>query len=100
VQAFRDGSAINGKVGVAVILTRAGNPLRTLHLHLCPESEHTVHEAELVGILLGMHLISMETHGSTAFALGVDNQAGIKASHSALRNPGHHLARESLRIAN
>ena len=100
VQIFTDGSAIDGKVGAAAVLTRAGNPPRALHLHLGPESEHTVHEAELVGILLGMHLISTEKHGSTSFALGVDNQAAIKAFQSTLRNPAHHLARETLRIAN
>jgi len=37
-----------------------------------PESEHTMHKAELVGILLGMQLISTEKNGSTTFALGVD----------------------------
>ena len=100
VQVYTDGSAINGKVGAAAILIREGNAPRTLHLHLGPESEHTVHEAELVGIILGMHLISTEKHGSTTFAIGVDNQAAIKAFQSTLRNPGHHLAREALRIAN
>jgi len=100
VQVFMDSSAINGKVGVAVVLTRAGNPPCMLHFNLGPENEHTVHEAELVGILLGMHLISTERHGSISYALGVDNQAAIQAFHSTLRNPGHHLAREILRIAN
>ena len=31
--------------------------------------------------------------------LGIDNQAAIKAFDSELRKPGHHLAREALRIA-
>ena len=99
VQVFTDGSATNGKVGAAAVLLRAGNPVRTLRFHLGPEKEHTVHEAELVGILLGMHLIKTEKHGSTTFALGVDNQAAIKAFGSDLRSPGHHLAREAIRIA-
>jgi len=100
VQIFTDGSALNGMVGAAATLTREGNPPRTLHLTLGPKNEHTVHEAELAGILLGMHLISTENHGSTTFALGVDNQAVISAFHSALRNPAHHLAREILKVAN
>jgi len=74
VQIFTDGSAINGKVGAAAILTRRGNPPCALHLYLGPEKEHTVHEAELVGILLGMHRVSTEKHSSTSFAIGVDNQ--------------------------
>ena len=47
-----------------------------------------------------MHLISTEKHGSTSFAIGVDNQEAIKAFDSNLRNPGHHLARELLQVAN
>src|SRR5712691_4761864 len=100
IQVYTDGSAINGKVGATAVLIRAGNPTCTLHLNLGPKSEHTVHEAELAGILLGMHLISTEKHGSTTCALGVDNQAAIKVFHSTLRSPGHHLAREILRMAN
>jgi len=100
VQIFTDGLAINGKVGVAAILTRRGNPLCALHLYLGPEKEHTVHEAELVGILLGMHLVSTEKHSSMSFTIGVDNQAAIRAYQSTLRKPGHHLARETLWLAN
>jgi len=100
VQIFTDGSAINGKVGVAAILTRRGNPPHALHLYLGPKKEHMVYEAELVGILLGMHLVSTEKHGSTSFVIGVDNQAAIRAYQSALRKPGHHLARETLWLAN
>jgi len=100
VQVFTDRSALNGMVGAATILTREGNPPRVLHLTLGPEEKHTVHEAELAGILLGMHLISTESHGSTTFVMGVDNQAAISAFHSSLRNPAHHLAREILKVAN
>ena len=100
VQVFTDGSAINGKVGAVAVLIRAGNPTRILHLHLGPESEHTVHEAELVGIMLGIHLIGTEKSGGTMFALGVDNQAAMKAFQSSLRSPGHHLARKIILTAN
>ena len=71
-----------------------------LHLHVGPEMEHTVYEAELVGILLGMHLVGLEKYGSTSFVMGMDNQAVIKAFLSTLRNLGHHLAREILWMAN
>jgi ribonuclease HI len=100
IQVYADGSATDGKVGAAAVLIRTGNPVRKLHLHLGHESEHTVHEAELVGILLAMQLISTEKRASTSFALGVDNQAAIKAFQSDLRQPGHHLAIEIIRVAN
>jgi len=63
------------------------------------EEEHTVYKAELVGILLGLHLINTERRNGTTFALGSDNQAAIKAFQLSLRSPGHHLAREALHIA-
>jgi hypothetical protein len=54
VQVFADGSAMNRKVGAAAVLTRAGKPPHVLHMHLGTENEHMVHEAELVGMLLGL----------------------------------------------
>ena len=70
------------------------------YIHLGSEKEHTVHEAKLMGILLAMQLISMERCGSTSFAIAVDNQAAIQLFHLELRNPGHHLSREIIQIAN
>jgi len=99
VQVFSDGSAMEGKVGAAAVLLRAGKPVCILHLHLGSEDKHTVHKAELAGILLGLHLINTERKSSTTFTLGSDNQAAIKAFQSNLRSPGHHLAREALRLA-
>jgi len=89
---------MEGKVGVAAILLRAGKPVHTLHLHLGSEDKHTVHKAELVGILLGLHLISTERKNSTTFALGSNNQAAIKVFQSNLRSPGHHITREALHL--
>ena len=72
----------------------------SLHYHLGPASEHTVHEAELVGLILGLHLIRAIRIGDKRMAIGIDNQAVLKAFQSDLRSPGHHLAREALRQAN
>jgi len=82
-----------------VVLLRAGKPRRKLHFHLGSEDKHTVHKAELLGILLGLHLINTERRNSTTFALGSNNQAAIKAFQSNLRSPGHHLVREALQLA-
>jgi ribonuclease HI len=57
IKVYMDGSATNGKVGAVAVLIRPGKPMHMLHKHLGPESKHTVHEAELVGILLGLQLI-------------------------------------------
>ena len=100
LQVFSDSSALEGKVGVAAILIHKGRHVETLHYHLGSDKEHTVHEAELVGILLGMHLLNSRKGKKVSAMIGIDNQAAIKAFESELRNPGHHLAREALRIAN
>ena len=95
VQVYVDSSAINGKVGAAAVLLREGKPLHALHLHLGPESEHTVHEAELVGILLGLQLIYTEKKAATSCMIGVDNQAALRAFQADPRSPGQHIAREA-----
>ena len=61
-----------------------------------------MHEVELVGILLGIQLISTERHGSMPFMLGIDNEAAIKAFQSDLRSlpVGHHIVREILQVTN
>ena len=99
IQVFTDGSAQGGKVGAAAILIRKNRPNRSLHLHLGPEAEHTVHEAELVGLLLAMHLIGTERRSATSCCIAIDNQAALRAFDLELRKPGHHLAREILDLA-
>ena len=99
IQVFTDGSAQGGKVGAAAILIRKNRPNRTLHFHLGPEAEHTVHEAELVGLMLAMHLIGTERRGATTCCIAIDNQAVLKVYNSTLRKPRHHLAREILDLA-
>ena len=100
VKIYSDGSAHNGKVGAAATLTRAEQQPRTLHYHLGPESEHTVHEAELIGTILALHLINMEKHRRVSFAIGTDNQAALKAYDTSMRKPAHYAAREALRLGN
>ena len=99
IQVYSDGSAIEGKVGAAAILMKRGAITNSLHYHLGSDSEHTVHEAELVGLILRLHLIKNESSGGKRVAIGIDNQAVLKAFQSDLRSPGHHLAREALRMA-
>jgi len=99
IQVFSDGSAQNGKVGAAAVLTRKNKPDRILHFHLGPEAEHTVHEAELIGILLAIHLIKTEKRSATTCAIAVDNQAALQAFNSEMKRPGHHIACEALKNA-
>ena len=99
IKIYTDGSMHDGGVGAAAVLTRNGKVASTLRYHLGPANEHTVFEAKLVGILMGLHLIDKAAKGNTAFAIGVDNQAAIKALSSKFDKPGHYLAAEAYRTA-
>ena len=99
VKIYTDGSAQDGKVGAAALLLREGQPDRKLHYHLGSSTQHTVHEAELVGILLGLHLIKTDRKGKTSYAIGVDNQAALSALKSVNTTTGQHIANEILETA-
>jgi hypothetical protein len=99
VQIFTDGSALNKKVGAAAILIRPGQRNRILHHHLSSTKEHDNYEAELVAILMGLHLINTEKSGNVSFALGVDNHAAIKALTSDLTHSGQNVALMTIKLA-
>ena len=100
VKVYSDGSIHDGQVGAAAVMYRKGKYIRSLRLHLGPAEDHTIYEAELVGLLLAIHLIATEKRCRVPCAIGADNQAAIKALHSELTKPGQHLAAEFLTLAN
>jgi ribonuclease HI len=98
IKVYADGSSHNGNVGAAAVLYRAGRPKRTLRMKLGPDNQHTVYEAELVGMLMGLYLIKTERKCRVKCVLGVDNQAAIQALNSELTNPGQYIAAECLKL--
>jgi hypothetical protein len=60
IKVFTDGSAHNGRVGMAAILIRQGQADQVLRLCLGTTKQHSVPEAEMVGLILGLHLIAKE----------------------------------------
>ena len=98
IKVYSDGSAQEGKVGAAAVLIRPGKNTRKLHFHLGSIEHHTVFEAELVGLLLGLHLIKTEK-SRTSYALGADNQAAITAAATPSNKSGHYLADHFLTAA-
>lgn len=99
IKIYTDGSIHNEKVGAAAVLYRKGWRRRMLRLHMGKASDHTIYEAELVGLLLGIQLLKTETKGKTKCTIRADNQAAIKALQSKLTNPGQHLTAEFLKMA-
>jgi ribonuclease HI len=97
VRVYTDGSSHSGKVGAAAVLCRPGRPDRVLRAHLGKDEHHTVYEAELVGILLGLHLIKTERKcRRVKCVVSADNQAAVQALRTELTRPGQHLAAEIL----
>ncbi|CDO68069.1 hypothetical protein BN946_scf184347.g6 [Trametes cinnabarina] len=89
---YTDGSACDGGVGAAAILYPPGRARpRHLYLHLGPDTRHTVYEAELAGVLLGMELIHRERRCNSAVSIALDNKAAIQASTLRSSAPGRYL---------
>jgi ribonuclease HI len=99
VKVYSDGSSQDSNVGAAAMLFRDGETTRTLNYHIGPSSQHTVHEAELISILLGMHLIKMEKKGRTGYSIGVDNQAALSSLNVVKISPGQYITDTILETA-
>ena len=72
------------------MLMRGGEEVMERRFHLGTKKEHTVYEGEIVGMILAIHLLR-EAEANGTMALGVDNQAAIKATGTFRSQPGHYL---------
>ncbi|VDC04308.1 unnamed protein product [Peniophora sp. CBMAI 1063] len=97
IRVYTDGSGYKGFAGAAALLIRTDgihNMTRILRYCLGPLTQHTVYEAEAVGIILGAHLLATEERefASEPSSISLDNQAVIRASkHQQRAQPGHGL---------
>ena len=78
IQLYSDGSAIDGKVGAAAVMYRGGQEVNLLRFNLGSVEEHTMFEAEVVGVILSLHLLSHEWDSQSA-SIKLDNQAALAA---------------------
>lgn len=91
---YSDGSMVEGQVGAAAVMYRKGKK-KTLSYKLGGEGDHTVYEAELIGIYLGTHLAKQEKNiGKLTFA--VDNRAALVAPRKDKAGPGNHIVEATL----
>src|SRR6266481_7443579 len=58
LQAYSDGSGLDGEAGASAVLYRDGQSVGTLCCYLGPLTQHTTYDAELAGILLTLELSS------------------------------------------
>lgn len=89
---YGDGSGVEGGIGAAAVVKSKKGEFDTCRVHLGTESEHTVFEAEVVGLILCLVLIANIPRLCSATAL-VDNQAAIRAVANPRPRPGQHLVR-------
>ncbi|KAG1851431.1 hypothetical protein DFJ58DRAFT_728872 [Suillus subalutaceus] len=93
LRVYLDGSAIEGGVGAAAVLMQGEEVRDKLRFHLGKDSEHTVYEGEIIGMILAVELLR-RAGGEGTMALGVDNQAVIHATKSFNSQPGHYIIRD------
>ena len=92
IQVYSDGSGHDGKIGAAAILFCVGAHPRTLCYYLGTDKEHTVYEAEMVGLTLAAKLLATERDLIFPLSISVDNQEALLSGESFQSNPGSYLA--------
>ena len=88
---FTDGSCHNGLVGAAASLFIDKELKTTLRYHLGKATEHTVFEAEAVGLILAAQLISQSREATFPASIYADNQAAVRSCIRPTARPGHYL---------
>ena len=74
MQLYSDGSGLDGQVGAAAVLLMQGEEPKVWRFHLGAIADHTVYKAELMGLLLALHLLRSK-RGVTRTIIHLDNQA-------------------------
>ena len=62
-QLYSDRLGLDGQVGAAAVLFMQGEEPKVMRFHLRTIADHTVYEAELVGLLLALHLCTVQRVG-------------------------------------
>jgi len=84
---FTDGSGTEGNIGAAAILL---DPPMAFQYHLGTDSDHTVFEGELTGVLLALHMVDRLLKPDSIL-IALDNQAAIRALQKSSPQPGQHI---------
>jgi len=87
---YSDGSGQNGNIGGAAILRRKGHTVKSIQMHLGKDTDHTVYEGEVIGLILAIELLK-NTQRPQLVSLALDNQAAIRASVTSKPGPGQYL---------
>ena len=100
VRIYSDGSGFEGGIGAAALLYLKDRLVQTLRYYLGTEKEHTVYEAEGVGLAMGLHLLKgLNIKLTHPTALGSDSQAVIKALGNQHSHPGQYILDNVIQLA-
>ena len=87
---YSDGSGLEGEVGAVAVMYKEGQEAKVLHYHLGKLTDHTVFEAEAVGVLLALHLLRNKWDMRKA-SIQINNQAVLGMLSMRKANPGRIL---------
>ncbi|CAG7850111.1 SubName: Full=Uncharacterized protein {ECO:0000313/EMBL:CCA77176.1} [Serendipita indica DSM 11827] len=91
VVVYTDGSGMEGMIGAGAVLYRDRVRIRSARFLLGEDTEHMVHEGELVGIALGVQLAKMERIIIPCIKISLDSQAAIQGMENVSAKAGQHI---------
>jgi ribonuclease HI len=92
---YSDSSGYKGGIGASTVLYKRNHVIKSLRYYLSTDKQHTVYEAEGVGVSMGLHmLIGLNRRLNDAVIIGSDSQALIKATENQCPHVGHHILDE------
>ena len=92
VHVYSNGSGYEGGIGAAALLYINNHLARIIRVYLGTTKEHTVYEAEGVGLIIGLHLLNGLSRRLThPTVLKTDSQAVIKALKNQCSHLGQYL---------
>lgn len=89
---YCDGSGFEGGIGAAAVLYIGNAFKKSLRYYLGKDTMHTVYEAETLGIIMGLHLLTeLNRELDQTCLIGSDSQATIRALNNQRNHPGQYL---------
>jgi hypothetical protein len=100
VRIYSDGSGFEGGIGASALLYISDRLVKTLCFYLGTDKEHTVYEAEGVGLMMGLHLLKgLNIRLTHPTVLGSDSQAVIKPLDNQHSHSGQYILDNALDVA-
>ncbi|KNZ79466.1 hypothetical protein J132_09617, partial [Termitomyces sp. J132] len=89
---FCNGSGAEGSIKASAVMFISNKEVSSLKYHLSLAAEHTVYEAKIVRLMLGLHLLtSLACHLHDYTIIGSNSQATIQALKNQCPHPTHYL---------